>query len=600
MNAFSAAANHDLGLKRIRRELEPTVKSAHDSALSCPWADLGDRIHPKMNFTLTSAFHFSHATAVQRRCVPLLSQVGHSAIVEAATGCGKTLAFLIPLVQRCLSYHDFFYIHSDRLKVNGVLSSEKRPPLTRAIMGVIVCPTRALSEQTFIVARQLACRVPHAIQFFLCDPILTRGSHTEQFHLSHYQGVLEAVERCPRTTGIALVGRAVDILAVCQLIATRAAHTAITPVPRRLGKTPADADACTPQAAVGGDDEELDAATIERMRDAARARREAKLAATSKRARDDDDTHTSNKSEIHPPTDIAMVATLNFPLSVAIRAASCVDNAPMSGVHCYYADFYSRFLEQNKSKKVTPLSNRGQNKGKGKVQNTDAGSAWVRLPTPRPLVIIDEADVILRDINYGTCKDTVDNVDEDNGNILDRLMTLFADSSDGSKNEKSPCAADFALVGATVNTPHVFRSTIAGRDKDAVLAEKIPNTVSLFIKKWFREEDETALHKIKIGTDEQYLSQLKNRFILFGHPGRFQSATKGDSDHDTIPNSRTATTETISYHLFIPELITLINKHPSKKHIVFCENIAVLKYVRALLRLLAGDSDTQTSNSNKK
>lgn len=151
-----------LATKRIRREWEPEEKSWHDSALQLPWEEVQPPLHKTTIFSLKNVFFFSHATAVQAMTLQSFTCCEHSAVVEAPTGSGKTLSFLIPIMERTLRACEAF------------VETHQRPPLSRQVLGVIFSPSRTLAEQTFVIGRNFAARYPFNIQFALCDGIVER------------------------------------------------------------------------------------------------------------------------------------------------------------------------------------------------------------------------------------------------------------------------------------------------------------------------------------------------------------------------------------------------------------------------------------------
>ena len=158
--ARSAGSYGGFDAKRLRRETEPSFKSAADTVLDRPWSDLEGSVSSHARFTLANVFFFSHATFVQAQVIPVLTQPGNSMVVEASTGSGKTLAFLIPVFDRIVRQCDRYVQHA------------QRPLLSRRIVTVIVSPSRVLSQQTFVVARALSSRYPHGIRAVIGDATL--------------------------------------------------------------------------------------------------------------------------------------------------------------------------------------------------------------------------------------------------------------------------------------------------------------------------------------------------------------------------------------------------------------------------------------------
>ncbi|EPY20595.1 helicase [Strigomonas culicis] len=152
-----------INLKRVRRTWEPTTKSWDDRALKTPWEDMDPPLDNATVFALKNVFFFSHATPIQYLSIKSFSSNRQSAIIEAPTGSGKTLGFLIPLMERMVqSAREYVVKH-------------ERPPLNRDVVGIILSPSRTLADQTFIVAKQLAARYPFHIQFLLCDGVAEKA-----------------------------------------------------------------------------------------------------------------------------------------------------------------------------------------------------------------------------------------------------------------------------------------------------------------------------------------------------------------------------------------------------------------------------------------
>lgn len=150
--------------KRERRQWEPEEKTWNDEALKLPWEEITPPLHSTTIFSLKNIFFFSHATPIQAEVLKCLTNGGNSAIIEAPTGSGKTLAFLIPLMERTIRMGE------------KIAAETGRPPLTRQILGIIISPSRALAEQTYVVGKRLAARFPFNVQFALCDGVIESAS----------------------------------------------------------------------------------------------------------------------------------------------------------------------------------------------------------------------------------------------------------------------------------------------------------------------------------------------------------------------------------------------------------------------------------------
>ncbi|XP_073220313.1 DEAD-box ATP-dependent RNA helicase 18-like [Cicer arietinum] len=89
---------------------------------------------PLSDLVLQALSHsgFNFCTPVQAATIPLLCTY-KDVIVDAATGSGKTVAFVIPLVE--------------------ILRRSSSNPKPHQVLGVIISPTRELSSQIYQVAQ---------------------------------------------------------------------------------------------------------------------------------------------------------------------------------------------------------------------------------------------------------------------------------------------------------------------------------------------------------------------------------------------------------------------------------------------------------------
>lgn len=191
--AHSLKGGVDVTLKRVRRTFEPSDKDWNDECLDVNWdsVDVSDAARHAM----ANVFFFPCATRVQSRVIPVFRQEGSSVVVEAATGSGKTLAFLIPMLDRLLR------------RCEKHLADHQVPLLTRNIVAAVVSPSRVLSQQTFVVARSLACRYPFGVHFVLCDKAVERLEQTAA-----------RIQKAARGGGAVVVGCAADLCALCALL----------------------------------------------------------------------------------------------------------------------------------------------------------------------------------------------------------------------------------------------------------------------------------------------------------------------------------------------------------------------------------------------
>jgi ATP-dependent RNA helicase DDX55/SPB4 len=109
----------------------------HAAMAGRPFSDFPE-LSPETLAVLAS-LGFRRATPVQEATIPLFAG-NKDVAVDAPTGTGKTLAFLLPLIERLR-----------RLEA----------PLKRHQVGaVVVSPTRELAKQTFDVAAPFVATVP--------------------------------------------------------------------------------------------------------------------------------------------------------------------------------------------------------------------------------------------------------------------------------------------------------------------------------------------------------------------------------------------------------------------------------------------------------
>ncbi|XBW34856.1 hypothetical protein QEN19_000423 [Hanseniaspora menglaensis] len=89
--------------------------------------------------------HFINPTVVQRSSIPLALEQKKDIIARASTGSGKTLAYLLPVVQTILEFK----------KINPNFKAEKSHDSLSSSMGIILVPTRELSEQVYQVLNKI-------------------------------------------------------------------------------------------------------------------------------------------------------------------------------------------------------------------------------------------------------------------------------------------------------------------------------------------------------------------------------------------------------------------------------------------------------------
>ena len=121
-----------------------TTAVAKVSAVQRDFSQLG--LNPHLVDSLATVFGFSELTDIQARAIPAALS-GHDILAEAKTGAGKTLAFLIPIVEL-------------------LIRSEFRPE--NGTGAIIIGPTRELCQQIDGVLFKLLQKHHGSITFLCC------------------------------------------------------------------------------------------------------------------------------------------------------------------------------------------------------------------------------------------------------------------------------------------------------------------------------------------------------------------------------------------------------------------------------------------------
>ena len=120
------------------------------------WTELG--VSEALSQGILSSFNFSSPTPVQRAVIPHFTG-NKDVCVESCTGSGKTLSFLIPVVQKLLT---------------------SAPP---SPFCLIISPSRELAQQTFTVCQSLCASFPHITSQCLI------GGHDKSLDISDLQSL---------------------------------------------------------------------------------------------------------------------------------------------------------------------------------------------------------------------------------------------------------------------------------------------------------------------------------------------------------------------------------------------------------------------------
>lgn len=94
-----------------------------------------------------SKLSYTHPTLVQAKCIPLSILQGRDILVHAKTGCGKTLAYALPIVHKILCEKKIATIgnHYDRDELNR----------NNNVKAIVLLPTRELCNQVAKVLQDL-------------------------------------------------------------------------------------------------------------------------------------------------------------------------------------------------------------------------------------------------------------------------------------------------------------------------------------------------------------------------------------------------------------------------------------------------------------
>lgn len=131
----------------------PSAQPADTTGLS-RFDDLAQyKIHPKLLTTIAEDLKFEYMTPVQAATLPLLLS-GRDVLAQAKTGTGKTVAFLLPVIQKLVH-------NTDPMRLPCLL---------------VISPTRELALQIAEEAKQLLQRFP---KFRVCTAIGGTNMRTE-------------------------------------------------------------------------------------------------------------------------------------------------------------------------------------------------------------------------------------------------------------------------------------------------------------------------------------------------------------------------------------------------------------------------------------
>ena len=156
--------------------------------------DLSDKLKDRLHFA-----KFITPTPVQAKAIPPALE-GHDVLATAATGTGKTLSFLIPMIER-MDAHPLAEQPKQAPQAQqsrqGSRAPQRSPRSNQPIRALILLPTRELAMQVLEAYSKIVPQAKH-------DSVLVCGGLSE-----HAQ--LEALRRGPRLV-VATPGRLEDYL----------------------------------------------------------------------------------------------------------------------------------------------------------------------------------------------------------------------------------------------------------------------------------------------------------------------------------------------------------------------------------------------------
>ncbi|EXF82565.1 DEAD/DEAH box helicase [Colletotrichum fioriniae PJ7] len=123
------------------------------SGLTTKFADLTKLgVHPTLVDTITHRMRYENMTDVQSKTIePALK--GMDLVAQAKTGTGKTLAFLVPILQRMIAADPSLATRKARYQASS-----------KDVRGIIISPTRELAEQIALEAEKLCAGTGLVVQ----------------------------------------------------------------------------------------------------------------------------------------------------------------------------------------------------------------------------------------------------------------------------------------------------------------------------------------------------------------------------------------------------------------------------------------------------
>ncbi|KAL2833925.1 P-loop containing nucleoside triphosphate hydrolase protein [Aspergillus pseudoustus] len=131
-------------------------EAVEDELSSAFFSELSEKkiVHDSIIKTITGKLGIESMTDVQRQTIPLTVR-GGDVLAQAKTGTGKTIAFLIPVLQKLVTDREFQTL---RVQHKATVRTGRRTPRTgnTDIRAIIISPTRELAEQIAVEASRLA------------------------------------------------------------------------------------------------------------------------------------------------------------------------------------------------------------------------------------------------------------------------------------------------------------------------------------------------------------------------------------------------------------------------------------------------------------
>lgn len=129
----------------VREDQAPTNAPLSDG--SATFTTLG--LSPVLASHLTTKLALKAPTAIQKSAIPELITTDSDAFIQAETGSGKTLTYLLPIVNRIMSL--------SKMRPSPDTESGKKEAMTRnsGLYAIIIAPTRELSRQILSVMTTL-------------------------------------------------------------------------------------------------------------------------------------------------------------------------------------------------------------------------------------------------------------------------------------------------------------------------------------------------------------------------------------------------------------------------------------------------------------